>query len=197
MSNSVDEVCEAAEAEAWLPLPPLARRLLTQSGAPPRLVAHLHLVHDVAARLTRQCSKALPKLRVDTDAIAFGAATHDIGKALFPAELSGAGSRHELAGEAWMIAHDIEARLARFARTHGLGAEDEALGLEDLLVITADKLWKGKRVVALEERLIRELAHSTGEDYWDVWSLLNTHFDGLAEDADRRLTWQGRFSPNI
>lgn len=194
MSSSIDEVCEAVEAEAWLPLPPLARGLLTQLNAPPRLVAHLHLVHDVAARLTRLCSKSLPKLRVDADSVAFGAATHDIGKALFPAELSGAGSRHELAGEAWMIARDIDPQRARFARTHGLGAEDEALVLEDLLVIAADKLWKGKRVVALEERLIRELARCTGEDYWDVWSTLTTHFEQLTEDADRRLAWQGRFS---
>lgn len=194
MSIAVNEVCEAAEAEALLPLPLLARRLLTELGAPPRLVAHLHLVHDVAVRLTDHCSKALPKLRLDKDAVAFGAATHDMGKALFPAELSGAGSRHELAGEAWMIAQNVEPQLARFARTHGLDAEEKSLALEDLLVITADKLWKGKRVAALEERLIRELARATSEDYWDVWSPVNTHFDKLAEHADRRLAWQGRFS---
>lgn len=194
MSNSVDEVCEAAEAESLFPLPSLARRLLTELDPPPRLVAHSHLVHDVAAHLTRVCDTTFLEVRLDTDAVAFGAATHDIGKALFPGELSGAGSRHELAGEAWMIAQGVQPGVARFARTHGLDVDDKSLALEDLFVITADKLWKGKRVVGLEERLIRELAGAAGKDYWDVWSMLSTRFDELAEDADRRLTWQGRFS---
>lgn len=45
----------------------------------------------------------------------FGAATHDVGKVLQPAELSGPGSAHEPAGHALLLPHGAPERLARLA----------------------------------------------------------------------------------
>ncbi|WP_431962932.1 hypothetical protein [Actinacidiphila sp. bgisy160] len=80
----------------------------------------------------------------------FGAATHDIGKALHVAELSAPGSAHERAGRAQLLAQGVTPRLARFAATHGSWT-DAAVTMEDLLVSVADKVWKGKRVTELED----------------------------------------------
>jgi metal-dependent HD superfamily phosphatase/phosphodiesterase len=58
-------------------------------------------------------------LEFDQDAVLFGAAIHDIGKAVHPDELSRLGSAHEEAGRALLVAHGVPASLARFAATHG------------------------------------------------------------------------------
>ncbi|CAN5924317.1 hypothetical protein BH11MYX4_BH11MYX4_04560 [soil metagenome] len=71
------------------PLPSEVTHLLAGLGAPPRLAAHLRAVHDVALRLTVALPLAWPALTIDAAAIAFGAATHDIGKALHLGELTG------------------------------------------------------------------------------------------------------------
>ncbi|MEZ0114050.1 hypothetical protein ABH920_008084 [Catenulispora sp. EB89] len=80
----------------------------------PKTVAHLRAVHDVAARLVAWAAeRGLP---VDAEAVLFGAATHDIGKALHPAELSGPGSEHEAAGRDLLllttVGHGADERLA-------------------------------------------------------------------------------------
>jgi len=114
------------------PLPKHVTELLLQHNAPPRLTAHLTLVHDVALQLLTKLATRTPRLAVDRDAVAFGAATHDIGKALVVEELSAPGKTHELRGEALMVTAGVEARLARFARTHGLPPDAQRLTLEDL-----------------------------------------------------------------
>jgi len=58
----------------------------------------LRLVHDVAWRLADWADARHPALDYERDAMLFGAATHDIGKAAFPAEITGPGSAHEEAG---------------------------------------------------------------------------------------------------
>lgn len=81
-------------------LPADAAQILVTLGAPPRLAAHLRAVHDVAHQLTAWLGAHYPELRFDRDAVLFGAATHDIGKAIHTAELSGPGFEHEAAGPA-------------------------------------------------------------------------------------------------
>jgi hypothetical protein len=76
------------------PLPDQAAQLLEDLEAPPRLAAHLRLVHDVAHQLLAWVTGRYPALRVDREAVLFGAATHDIGKTAHIAELSGPGSAH-------------------------------------------------------------------------------------------------------
>ncbi len=51
--------------------------LLSQLAAPPRLIAHLILVHDVAVQLVDALQQLWSLEDWDRDAILFGAATHD------------------------------------------------------------------------------------------------------------------------
>lgn len=94
------------------PLPALVEPLLSGLHAPPRLVAHLLLVHDVACELVAWVSRHHPSVALDPEAVLFGAATHDIGKVLHPNELSGPGSAHEPAGYALLRERGVSERLA-------------------------------------------------------------------------------------
>ncbi|MFI8185615.1 HD domain-containing protein [Actinacidiphila glaucinigra] len=174
------------------PLPPEVERLLRDVGAPPRLAAHLRLVHDVACELVEWIRQYSPDLVVDREAVLFGAATHDIGKALHVAELSGPGSAHEKAGRALLLARGVAPRLARFAATHGSWT-DGAVTMEDLLVSVADKVWKGKRVTELEDLVVDRLAGATGDERWEVFLALDGFLGEVAADADRRLAFHTAF----
>src|SRR5262245_23438118 len=76
-------------------LPRDAEVLLERVSAPDRLSAHLTLVHDVASRLLDALTAAFPGLELPRDEILFGAAIHDIGKAVVRSELSSPGHEHE------------------------------------------------------------------------------------------------------
>jgi hypothetical protein len=67
------------------PLPAAVAGLPRDLGAPPRLVAHLRAVPDVAVRLADRVAGRCPALDLDREAVLFGAATHDIGRTLHPA----------------------------------------------------------------------------------------------------------------
>ncbi len=58
-------------------------------------MVHDRPLHHVAAHLVPAFQRAFPALVVDEGAVFFGAATHDIGKALAPSELSEPGKTHE------------------------------------------------------------------------------------------------------
>lgn len=174
------------------PLPPRVPPLLRDVCAPPRLAAHLRLVHDVACELVEWVGRYSPGLVLDRTAVLFGAATHDIGKALHVAELSGPGDSHEEAGRALLLAHGVEPRLARFAATHGSWTGDGST-VEDLLVSLADKVWKGKRVTDLEDLVVGRLAGATGSERWEAFLALDGFLDTVAADADRRLAFQASF----
>jgi hypothetical protein len=161
--------------------------------APPRLVAHLALVHDAATEILAALDRRLVGLALDRDAVLFGAATHDLGKTVHPEELTGPGTRHEAAGEGLLIRHGIEPSMARFARTHGSWDRDDGT-LEDLLVALADQVWKGKRVTELESRVARVITTMTGREEWEVWSELDEVLEAITADADERLRWQGKHS---
>ncbi len=190
----VAEVLGRARGYGLSEFPEDARTLLVKCAAPPRLVAHLVLVHDVAAQLLAGLESLLTKVNVDIDAVRFGAATHDVGKATQSSELIAPGKVHEGTGETLILQHGIEARLARFARTHGYDPNDTRLELSDLLVILADKCWKGKRAEELEERIAKELTNATGSDYWDVHMHLSDLVERISDGASDRLDWQNRFS---
>ncbi|WP_407703862.1 HD domain-containing protein [Streptomyces smaragdinus] len=174
------------------PLPPGVPELLLELPASPRLAAHLRLVHDVAATLTDWLAREYPALDVDREAVLFGAATHDIGKALHPAELSGPGSAHEEAGRELLLARGVEARLARYAGTH---ASWTASGTttEDLLVSLADKIWKNRRVPELEDLVVHRLAAARGREAWAEFLALDDALTGIAADADARLAFQAAY----
>ena len=169
-------------------LPDAAAELLRDLDAPPRLGAHLRAVHDVAWSITDRLGRRTPELPFDTTAVLFGAATHDIGKVLHTAELSGPGHRHEAAGRDLLIRYGVPIHLARFAATHGSWESEEA-GLDDLLVSLADKIWKGARVESLEERVAAFL----GGPPWEAFLALNDLVQDLAGGADARLAFQAAY----
>lgn len=174
------------------PLPEEAARLLASVGAPPRLVAHGELVHDTAVRILTWLDRAHPDLRVDADAVRFGAAVHDVGKARHTAELTGPGHRHETTGERLLLDLGVPAERARFCATHGdWSAPGRAL--EDLLVSLADKVWKGSRVAGLELTVTRRIAEAVGLPEWEVYLGLDDELRLLAEGADARLAYQSCF----
>ncbi|MEU6549564.1 HD domain-containing protein [Streptomyces sp. NPDC046915] len=171
------------------PLPAHVAELLRRVAAPPRLVAHLRAVHDVAVQLVDWVQHDCPGLEFDRDAVLFGAATHDIGKTLHPAELSGPGARHEAAGRELLLAHGVDPELARFAGTHASWAEP-GVHAEDLLVSLADKVWKNKRVTELEDLVVARLAEAGGRPAWEAFLRLDSFLTAVGEDADRRLAYQ-------
>lgn len=172
-------------------LPPGVVDLLVAVQAPARLAAHLRLVHDVAWELTGWLAGAHPRLVFDRDAVLFGAATHDIGKVLHPQELSVPGDKHEAAGQELLHSRGIDARMARFAGTHGCW--DEARTTEDLLVSVADKVWKAKRAEDLERLLLDRIAAAGDIPGWEAFVSLDDCLDRLAARADERLAFQNAF----
>ncbi|MCX5612791.1 MULTISPECIES: HD domain-containing protein [unclassified Streptomyces] len=174
------------------PLPPVVAELLRSLSAPPRLAAHLRAVHDVAVELVDWVRDRYPDLAVDRDCVLFGAATHDVGKTLHPEELVGPGSAHEEAGRDLLLSRGFAPALARFAATHA-SWDDPAVTIEDLLVSTADKVWKDKRVRDLEDRLVTALAGATGREPWEEYLALDDLFARLGEDAGHRLAFQSEF----
>ncbi|MEU5598361.1 HD domain-containing protein [Streptomyces sp. NPDC020298] len=174
---------------ALKPLPGHVAELLRRVAAPPRLVAHLRAVHDVAVRLVDWVQVDCPALEFDRGAVLFGAATHDIGKTLHPAELSGPGARHEAAGRELLLSCGVGPELARFAGTHASWAEP-GIRVEDLLVSLADKVWKNKRVTELEDLVVARLAEAGGRPPWETFLRLDSFLTDVGEDADRRLAYQ-------
>jgi len=173
-------------------LPLRVTDLLVALPTPPRLAAHLRAVHDVAAGLLAWLDRDYPTLTVDHDAVLFGAATHDIGKVEHPAELSGPGAAHESAGHQLLLRHGIAENLARFALTHAQWDRDDA-GTEELLVSLADKVWKGRRVDDLEQRVVQRLAAAGGQQPWEAFLHLDDALTRIAEDADARLAFQAGY----
>jgi len=171
------------------PLPEDVRRLCDTIDAPPRLVAHLTIVHDVAGELVDAIQEYFPNLTVDADSVLFGAATHDLGKVSHRSELTGPGSQHEQDGPTLLEEQGIPTQLARFARTHGSWSVEE-LPLEDLLVALADCVWKGQRLEELETQVTKQLSDRTGKEQWEVFSKLDGLLEEIANRGDERLAWQ-------
>lgn len=170
------------------PLPAQAQDILQRLNVPPRLEAHLKLVHDVAVRLLDGVLGKWPGLPINREFILIGASLHDVGKVIHSVELTGAGKQHEAAGEILLLRLGVRAEVARFARTHGAPAE--GMLLEDLLVRTADTIWRGSRDDDLESALVRILAVQTGDEAYLLFGYLDELLTKLAMDAGRRLDWQ-------
>ena len=177
----------------YKPLPTEAADLCIQASAPPRLQAHLTLVHDTATKLVEQLTATFPDPAFDQQAILFGAATHDIGKAIHPQELTQPGKNHEQAGRDLLTKMGVSADRARFAYTHA-NWNQPGTTPEDLIVALADNCWKGKRVDELETKLVDLLSQSTGNPPWACYAQLDEILESLARHADERLAWQQTFS---
>ena len=174
------------------PLPDTVAQLLRDLDAPPRLAAHLRAVHDVAYQIADWMATQHPAVRFDRHAMLFGAATHDIGKTAYVAELSGPGSEHEQAGQQLLLAHGISPRLARFAATHAAWSRPD-LEIEDLLVSVADKAWKDKRVPDLEDLVVSRLAQASGRSTWEEFLAFDDLLTSIGHDAGQRLAFQASY----
>lgn len=175
------------------PLPDEIIQLLTEVDASPRLAAHLRAVHEVARQLIEEFTATWPQLSFDADAVSFGAATHDIGKALYPNELTGPGNQHESAGYDLLLDHGVPERQARFARTHARWDEEDAT-TEDQLVALADKIWKGRRQEDLEQLLVQRIIAATGDELWNAFMRLDDLLNRIAAQAEGRLHFQAQFA---
>jgi len=176
------------------PLPPTAQDLCQQLNAPPRLVVHLQLVHEAARKIVVGLKKEFPGFAFDEPAILFGAATHDLGKTLYPEELWSSGEKHQEDGPALLISNGVDPRLARFALTHSQW--DDTMAVEDLVVALADKVWKGRGLPDLEAVLAKRIAGKTGLPEWQIFSQLDEILGEIAEGADERLAYQRSFGVN-
>ncbi|MGW2821974.1 HD domain-containing protein [Streptomyces sp. NPDC001443] len=174
-----------------LALPDRVAELLSYLGGPPRLAAHLRAVHDVAHQLVDWLEQCCPAVTFDREAVLFGAATHDMGKTVHPGELSGPGSAHEEAGRTLLLAHGFGPEQARFAATHASWTLPH-IGLEDLMVSLADKIWKNKRVTELEELVVARLAEASGRAVWEEFMALDEVLTRIGDEADGRLAFQFR-----
>ena len=122
----------------------------------------------------------------------FGAATHDIGKTAHVAELSGPGSAHEEAGRELLLTQGFSAQLARFAGTHAAWTGPD-IGIEDLLVSVADKIWKNKRVPDLEDLVVTRLAEASGTTVWEEFLAFDDLLASIGDGADQRLAFQASY----
>lgn len=174
------------------PLPVEAERIIREQNAPPRLVAHLTLVHDVAVRLVDALLKKWPNLQINREHVLLGAALHDIGKVIHPNELTGPGKQHEAAGEKLLLRLGVKTEVARFARSHGELAA--GLPLEDLLVKIADMIWKGKRIDDIEQALVAKMAAECGLEPYQSFSFVDKVLSRLAHGSDKRMDWQATYA---
>jgi HD domain-containing protein len=154
--------------------------LLRTLGGSPWLIRHHELVVEAAALL---CD-GLHGVAFDRAAVLAGAALHDAGKIMHPAEQGAPGHQHEAAGRELLVAHGVPDAVARFCVTHAAWSDGT---LEDLLVAAADKLWKGKRDAALEQALVARLAAITGAPAWEVFDRVDTLCEAIAADGPARL----------
>jgi hypothetical protein len=162
-----------------------AMRLLSDVGAPLRLLRHAELVGEAADDLIAGFARL--KVPLDAEFVRVGVVLHDAGKALHRDELDGPGNSHEPAGERVLLEHGVTADVARVCRSHAQW-RDVAETFEELVIALADKLWKGARVAELEELVIDRAAVAAGRDRWDLYTELDAVFELVAAGADQRLS---------
>lgn len=160
-----------------------AIKWLIDHGAPPRLVLHGQIVGDVAEQL----SQGFFDLGVQHDGplAVSGAALHDAGKLVYPEELDGPGSQHELAGKLLLLSKDMPAEVAEMCVAHARWSHESTI--EQLIVALADHLWRGRRTADLESLLIQKAAVQLRVQPWEVCLQIEPILDSIASDATGRL----------
>lgn len=161
-----------------------ALKLLKELDAPERLITHVLLVGEAAKKLLQ----ALESLHVELDRnlVEVGVILHDVGKIIYPQELHQKGSYHEAAGQRILVEQGIEERIARVCVSHSQWQNESSF--EESLIALADKLWKGKRVRELEEKVIKAAAKKIDAEYWDVFIRLDACFEEIANLGEERLS---------
>ena len=172
-------------------LPNRINELLEDLNSPERLRKHLQIVYSTANELIIQLKQEWPIINFNEELILFGAGTHDIGKSEIKTELFGRGTKHEQRGKQILLELGFSEEESRFAITHGNWQADN-LRIEDLLVSLADKIWKGKRIEELEEKVRYVLSNELKIDYWEVYGILDLILEKVSSGADGRILWQNQ-----
>ncbi|MFJ8582938.1 phosphohydrolase [Micromonospora sp. NPDC093277] len=157
-------------------------------NAPPRSAAHLRAVHDVAAQLTAWLAARYPALVIDREAVLFGAATHDIGKAVHVEELSGPGSRHEPAGQQLLLDAGIDPYLPASPRRLPVGGRPPS---SSKTCSSASPTRSGKPSASPTSNNSSSTGSPplSGRSPGSLFLNLDDHLDKIAADADHRLAF--------
>lgn len=162
-----------------------AFELLEELKAPAHLITHVTLVGEASSEIIK-CLNSY-NLQFDANFLEVGVVLHDVGKIKHPKEMHEKGSLHEAEGEKILLNLGIEKNLARVCVSHGQW-DNENNSLEELLISLSDKLWKGKRVQRLEEKIIKIISNSLGIEYWELFMQLDNCFELIASTGDERLS---------
>jgi putative nucleotidyltransferase with HDIG domain len=160
-----------------------ALKFLKSLDAPSALVLHAEIVSEVAGQIV-DCLSNYEGLFNKTD-IFVGAVLHDVGKTKHPTELYEEGHQHEEVGYQFLLKHGFSEKIGEISLLHSRW--EEAKSLDPLIVALADKIWKGKRVLELEEAVITFIAHESKNDYWLIYAELTSCLDRIADKATERL----------
>lgn len=164
--------------------PQAAYALLDTLGAPAHLKTHVMLVGEAAELLIEACEQL--GLTLDFEFIRIGVVIHDIGKIVHPLEMTGPGSEHETTGEQLLLKHGVSPKIAKVCLSHARWHQMDT-SLEELIIALSDKLWKGKRVEALELEVVDQIATRLALQRWDLFSELDLQFETIAASGDERL----------
>ena len=165
--------------------------ILEKLNSPKILNRHLQIVYSTAYDLLRSIKNKWPSIIINEELVLFGAGTHDIGKVEIKTELFQSGKKHEEVGKYLLQDLGFTEDESRFAFTHG-NWQQEGLVLEDLLVSLADKIWKGKRIDELEEKVINTMSDRLKISFWEIYEPFNDILEHLSTGADKRLLWQSQ-----
>jgi hypothetical protein len=172
--------------------PTIIKNLINERRIPPRLLAHLTLVYEVAKTILAWMDHHYPGVSIDKEAVLFGAVTHDIGKVMVNEEITKPGSTHERQGFELLLNHGIKEHLARFTLTHSQWTTSNT-NIDDWMVSLADKIWKGKRVTDLEDLIVNHICRKTNKEKWEVFLNFDDLLQNISKDADKRLAFQTNY----
>ena len=103
-------------------------------------------------------------------------------------ELYEKGKNHEMRGKLILENLGFKKEESRFALTHGNWTDCHLI--EDLIVCLSDKIWKGKRVLGLEEKVCKTISGELNIDFWEVYIKLDEILSNLSNNSDELILWQ-------
>ena len=161
-----------------------ALALLESLGALDRLVRHAELVGQAADQLLLEFQRL--GVVCESRVVELGAALHDAGKILHPLELAEPGSKHEEAGQTFLLVNGVPPEIAKCCVSHAAWDLPDVT-LEEKTVALADKLWKGKREADLELSVIDEISIQLGVSRWEIFEKIDTAFEEIAARGTERV----------
>ncbi len=161
-----------------------AYKLLYDLGASNRLIKHVKLVGEAADLIMKKLTAL--NVTFDNKLVELGVAIHDAGKIIYPNELEGPGSEHEIAGEKLLLENGISPKIARCCLSHARWKSMNC-SFEELLVALSDQLWKGKRINQLELKVIDIIAQKLNKDRWEIFLEIDLLFEEIAANGVERL----------